>query len=49
MKRRCLVIELPRALARRFRAVLRRCLPADGPRGPGPLVLGQAGDDGLAL
>jgi hypothetical protein len=43
------VIELPRALARDFRAVLRRCT-ADGlPRGPLPAVLCRAGPGGRSL
>jgi hypothetical protein len=33
------MIELPRALARQFRAVLRRCLVAQESRGAWPLVL----------
>jgi hypothetical protein len=43
------LIELPRALARQFRAVLRRSLMADAPRGPWPLVLCRAGEGGLTL
>jgi hypothetical protein len=43
------VIELTRALARRFRAVLRRALMADDPRGPWPVVACRAGEAGLTL
>jgi hypothetical protein len=43
------MIELPRALARQFRAVLRRCLAAQQARGACPLLLCQAGQDGLTL
>jgi hypothetical protein len=43
------VIELTRALARRFRAVLRRSLLADDPRGPWPAVACRAGEAGLTL
>ena len=43
------MIELPRALARQFRAVLRQSLMADAPRGPWPLVLCRAGEEGLTL
>jgi hypothetical protein len=43
------MIELPRALARQFRAVLRRCLSAQESRGAWPLLLCQAGQEGLIL
>jgi hypothetical protein len=43
------MIELPRALARDFRAVLRRTLADVAPRGPLPAVLCRAGPDGLSL
>jgi hypothetical protein len=43
------LIELPRALARSFRTVLRHSLMADAPRGHWPLVLCRAGEDGLTL
>jgi hypothetical protein len=43
------MIELPRALARQFRAVLRRCLAAQESRGAWPLLLCQAGKEGLTL
>ncbi len=43
------MIELPRSLARDFRAVLRRALAEQAPRGPLPAVLCRAGPDGLAL
>jgi hypothetical protein len=43
------MIELPRALARRFRAVLRRSVMAEVPRGPWPVVLCRADADGLRL
>jgi hypothetical protein len=43
------LIELPRALARQFRAVLRQSLMADAPRGHWPLLLCRAGEDGLTL
>jgi hypothetical protein len=43
------LIELPRALARQFRAVLRHSVMADAPRGPWPLVLCRAGEEGLTL
>jgi hypothetical protein len=43
------VIELSRGLARQFRAVLRRSLLDQGPRGSWPLVLCRTGKDGLVL
>jgi hypothetical protein len=43
------VIEIPRGLARQFRAVLRRCLAGREPRGAGPLLLCRAGRHGLTL
>jgi hypothetical protein len=43
------MIELPRALARRFKAVLRRSVMAEGPRGPWPVVLCRADAGGLTL
>jgi hypothetical protein len=43
------LIEIPRALARQFRAVLRRLVAPGGPRGPCPVVCIQAGHDGLNL
>jgi hypothetical protein len=43
------MIEIPRALARQFRAVLRRCLAAQEARVAWPLVLCRAGKDGLTL
>jgi hypothetical protein len=43
------LIELSRALARAFRAVLRHSLLADAPRGPWPPVLCRAGEGGLTL
>jgi hypothetical protein len=43
------VIALPRALARQFRAVLRRSLMDQVPRGDWPLVLCRAGKYGLTL
>ena len=43
------MIEIPRALARQFRAVLRQSLPAGAPRGPDPVVVIRAGPDGLTL
>ena len=43
------MIELPRALARQFRAVLRRCLATQEARGAWPLVLCQTDKDGLIL
>jgi hypothetical protein len=43
------MIEIPRSLARQFRAVLRRCLAAQESRGPWPLVLCQADRHGLTL
>src|SRR5260370_42156325 len=49
MKERCVLIELPRALARRFRAVLRQSLLAEGPRGPWPLLVARANREGLTL
>jgi hypothetical protein len=43
------VIVLPRALARQFRAVLRRSFVDLEPRGPWPLLLCRAGKEGLVL
>lgn len=43
------MIALPRSLARRFRAVLRRSLLDQEPRGSWPLVLCQTGKEGLLL
>ncbi len=43
------MIELPRALARDFRAVLRRALAELAPRGQPPPVLCRAGPGGLSL
>jgi hypothetical protein len=43
------LIEIPRALARQFRALLRRCSASRGQRGPGPPVLVRAGPDGLTV
>lgn len=43
------MIEIPRALARQFRALLRRCSASRILRGPGPLVLIRAGPHGLSL
>jgi hypothetical protein len=43
------VITLPRALARQFKAVLRKAQPPGAGRGSRPLVLMQAGPDGLRL
>lgn len=43
------MIEIPRAMARRFRAVLRKCVRAGAPRGPGPPVLCRTGKGGLSL
>jgi hypothetical protein len=43
------VIVLPRCLARRFRAVLRRCAPHGRQAGLPPTVLLRAGDRGLCL
>jgi hypothetical protein len=43
------VIELSRALARQFRAVLRRALADQGLRGSSPVILCQAGESGLSL
>ena len=43
------MIEIPRALARQFRAVLRRSLLDQDPRGPWPLILCRAGEGGLVL
>src|SRR5262245_21448131 len=45
-ERRCPLIALPRSLARRFRAVLRRCAP---PRTSPPPVLVQTNNKGLSL
>jgi hypothetical protein len=43
------VIEIPRGLARQFRAVLRRCAAGREPRGAGPLLLCRVGRHDLAL
>src|SRR4030095_13726621 len=43
------MIELPRAAARAFRALLRRSVMVAAPRGPCPSVLASAGPDGLVL
>src|SRR5262249_10368966 len=43
------VIELSRELARRLRAVLRRSLLADNPRGPWPAVQCRADGTGLTV
>jgi hypothetical protein len=43
------LIEVPQALARRFRAVLRQSLMAEGPRGLWPLLLARADCEGLTL
>lgn len=43
------MIEIPRALVRQFRAVLRKSVVAADPRGPCPLVLIQSGRAGLYL
>lgn len=43
------MIELPKGLARAFRAALRQSPLAEGPRGPGPVVLCRAGPHGLTL
>lgn len=43
------MIAVPRSLARRFRAVLRRSILAVGPRDPSPVVRVHAGPDGLTL
>lgn len=43
------MIELSRALARQFRAVMRRALAEQGLRTSSPVVFCQAGEDGLAL
>src|SRR5262245_3693020 len=48
-RKEVLVIAIPRALARQFRAVLRRSLLDKEPRGSWPLVLFQASKDGLVL
>src|SRR5262245_6861951 len=42
-------MEIPRALARQFRALLRRCSASRAQRGPGPPVLARAGPDGLTV
>jgi hypothetical protein len=43
------VIEITRALARQFRAVLRKLTPLHAGRGPRPAVVLHAGPDGLRL
>src|SRR5437667_196777 len=43
------MIEIHRALARQFRAVVRRLLTSQERRSSWPLVLCQAGEDGLAI
>src|SRR5436305_1653076 len=43
------MIALPRALARRFRSVLRRCLLASESRAAWPLFLCRGDPDGLTL
>jgi hypothetical protein len=43
------VIEIPRILTRLFRAVLRRSLLDQDPRGSWPLILCRTGKDGLVL
>src|SRR4051794_24538441 len=43
------MLTIPRSLALRFRAVLRRCARSRGWRGPCPFVLVRAGPDGLTL
>src|SRR5262249_33491650 len=43
------MLEIPRSLARQFRAVLRRALAAQESRGAWPLVLCQADGHGLTL
>jgi len=43
------LIEVPRALARRFRAVLRQSHLVEGPRGPWPQLLARADREGLTL
>lgn len=43
------MIALPRSLARRFRAVLRRCSPNGRQAGPPPSVLLRVGEQGLCL
>jgi hypothetical protein len=43
------VIEIPRALLRQFRMLLRRCSLGRGQRGPGPLVLVRSGSSGLCI
>jgi hypothetical protein len=43
------MIEIPRCLARQFRAALRRSAPAGEPRGPWPLLLCRTGRNGLTL
>src|SRR5262249_11128211 len=48
-KGRCPVIEIPRALARAFRTVLRRSLVDQGRRGPWPPVLCRARPGGRDL
>src|SRR5262249_50233776 len=47
--RRHPMLEIPRSLARQFRAVLRRALAAQESRGSWPLVLCQADGHGLTL
>jgi hypothetical protein len=48
-KRRCFVIEIPRVLAHKFRAMLRQSVMAGKLRSAWPLVLCRTGDDGLFL
>src|SRR5262249_41453543 len=48
-ERRATVITIPRALARQFRAVLRKAHPPGAGRGSRPLVLLQAGPGGPVL
>jgi hypothetical protein len=43
------LIEIPRALARQFRALLRRLVAPGGPRGPCPIVSIHAGHEGLTI
>jgi hypothetical protein len=48
-ERRCVLIAMPRTLARSFRTVLRRCLSEPGSRGELPLMLVHADDHQLTL
>src|SRR5581483_7971579 len=48
-KVRCLMIQFTRALARRFRALLRRSVLEHEPRGLPPPIACRAGEHGLIL